>query len=136
MTERSAQRAEDAYGAVVDAAHADPALAERLISDGELTRFIPQADDAVDSITETVLAHDLENGGRVETQVPTLKSATRAVDPTFQLTPAGQGQAALNIRKTGNPLGGSGFPDCNRGTYAPGCAAVLHAASPEHASRH
>lgn len=60
MTTRSLTRAEGAYSKVTDAARLDPVLAEKLISDGDLIRMMPEADDAIDAVSGTVLGSKLD----------------------------------------------------------------------------
>lgn len=99
MTARSAARAEGAYSKVLSAAHADPALAERLIDAGMLSRITPQADDAVNAFDGSVIASKAADA----TDETGLASAQRGA---LQLTAQGKGDVAFNLRRHGDPLGG------------------------------
>ncbi len=88
MTERSASRANAAYGSVISRAQADPMLAKSLIDDGMLRRLQAEADDAVDGATGSVISQPAE-------------------DAALELTDAGKGQIAQNLRTRGDALGES-----------------------------
>jgi hypothetical protein len=97
MTGRSAVRAGKAYSSVISRADADPLLAKKLIDDGILARLAPQADDAVNPLTEQTLAE-----GEQATQTG-LASAARGAQ--YELTSVGKGEVSRNLRISGDALG-------------------------------
>lgn len=96
MTARSAQRAVGAQQSVISAAEADPALAAKLIDDGSLLRIQATADDAVDAFSGATLAE------KAADEAPRMASEERGA---LELTPAGKGDIAFNLRRYGTPLG-------------------------------
>jgi hypothetical protein len=90
---RSASKALEAEGKFLRFA-ADPARAGKMIDEGMLTRFVPQADDAVDVLSGHAISVPASQAG--------LKSAARG--ERLALTDAARGQIRRNQLDTGTVL--------------------------------
>lgn len=89
MTSRSGARAEKAYASAVDQLKADPEKMTKWLDDGLLVKFEPQADDAIDSTTDNVIAHkgflDLRSDVRAALSGAAVTRGKDAVAETKQL---------------------------------------------------
>jgi hypothetical protein len=98
MSARSAARAEKVNAQAVSRLEADPLKAGKWVDEGLLLRMSPEADDAVDTASEKVIAEKATDDGG-------LASQQRAERQAYELTYAGKGQVARNLRTKGDVLG-------------------------------